>query len=77
MDPNMKPQKYWYLGFLGIIGLINIPGVYEKIMSGGSLWSLVNLLWLLWFLNFWPEADQSEAANNDACPAVSNDNTAP
>lgn len=49
-------QKYWYLGFLGFIGIYKLPQVITSIAIGESLWELLSLLWLFWFSCFLPES---------------------
>jgi hypothetical protein len=53
---NYKFEKYWYLGFLGLVGVYKLPLVMAYFQGNGSAWDLANLLWLLWFLNFIPVA---------------------
>jgi hypothetical protein len=48
-------DKYWYLGFLGLIGFYKMPLVWASFQGDGTLWDLTNLLWLLWLLYFLPE----------------------
>jgi hypothetical protein len=50
-----KMKKYWYLGFLGFIGLYKLPTVLSFFQGDGSWVDLLNLLWILWFFEFLPE----------------------
>ena len=50
-----KFDTYWYLGFLGSIGLYKLPLVLQYFQGNGSGWELTNLLWFFWFLNFIPK----------------------
>ncbi|MEH6525696.1 MAG: hypothetical protein V7723_06455 [Sneathiella sp.] len=60
----MKMQKYWYLGFLGLIGLYKLP-VFWTALTGTGHWSdFLNILWLLWFFYFVPET-KPEATTQD------------
>ncbi len=51
----MRMQKYWYLGFLGLVGIYFLPEVTKVFSGEASLWKLTNILWFLWFLNFIPD----------------------
>lgn len=51
----MKLQKYWYLGFLGLIGIYHLPALMATFQGDGSWWGMTNALWFLWFVNFIPE----------------------
>ena len=51
----MTFQKRWYLGFLGLIGVYELPKLIEVFSVGGSWWDLTGALWFLWFLYFIPE----------------------
>ncbi len=48
-------QKYWYLGFLGIIGIYQWPEVLAFFQGEASFWVLSDLLWFLWFSYFIPQ----------------------
>jgi len=49
-------QRFWYLGFLGLVGIYELPQVISAIQAGESLWALSNLLWLL-FLTYQLQAN--------------------
>jgi len=51
----MKFQKYWYLGFLGFIGVYELPSLIATLQGERSWWGLTSALWFLWFLYFIPE----------------------
>jgi len=51
---NYPLKKYWYLGFLGLVGIYELPEVLEYFKGNASVWALTNLLWLLWFDYFLP-----------------------
>lgn len=51
----VKFQKHWCLGFLGLIGVYELPKLIEVFQAGGSWWGLTSALWFLWFLYFIPE----------------------
>jgi hypothetical protein len=51
----MTFQKRWYLGFLGLIGVYELPKLIEVFSAGGSWWDLTGVLWFLWFFYFVPE----------------------
>jgi hypothetical protein len=52
---NYTFDKYWYLGFLGFVGIYELPVVIAYFQEGGSTWALTNLLWFLWFSHFIPK----------------------
>ncbi len=52
----MARQKHWYLGFLGLVGIYELPQLIAAFQPGGSWWGLTAALWFLWFLYFIPEA---------------------
>ena len=41
----MKMQKYWFLGFLGLIGFCKVPTIWAVIADGAHWMGLSNLLW--------------------------------
>jgi len=49
-------QKHWYLGFLGLIGVYELPKFIGAFQSTGSWWDFTAALWFLWFLYFIPES---------------------
>lgn len=51
----MTFQKYWYLGFLGLIGIYELLQFIGAFQPGGSWWDVTAALWFLWFLYFIPE----------------------
>lgn len=51
----MTFQKYWYLGFLGLIGIYELPQLIGALQADGSWWDFTAALWFLWFLYFVPE----------------------
>lgn len=53
----MTFQKHWYLGFLGLIGVYELPQIIGVFQTDGSWWDLMGVLWFLWFLYFVPEAN--------------------
>lgn len=57
---NMKMQKHWYLGLLGLIGLYKAPTLWAAINGMGDWTDFLNVLWFLWFFYFWPEAKPEE-----------------
>lgn len=63
----MKMQKYWYLGFLSLIGFYRLPLMLDYLQGAENSWLvLTNLLWFLWLLNFIPEfSDQDQSADNN------------
>ncbi len=58
----MTFQKRWYLGFLGLIGVYELPKLIGIFQPDGSWWDLTGALWFLWFFYFVPEnkADASD-----------------
>ncbi len=50
-----KFDKYWYLGFLGFIGIYKLPLPLEYFYGKGSALALIHLLWFLWFIFFIPQ----------------------
>lgn len=60
----MTFQKYWYLGFLGLIGVYELPKLIGVFSVDGSWWDLTSAFWFLWFLYFIPEtrSDTSDTA---------------
>lgn len=52
---GMTFQKHWYLGFLGLIGVYELPKLLSVFSDGGSWWGLTAALWFLWFFYFVPE----------------------
>lgn len=50
----MTLQHYWYLGFLGSIGIITLPASLIALTGFGPWYDALNLLWLGWFLYFVP-----------------------
>lgn len=60
----MKMQKFWYLGFLGLIGFYFVPDAIHAFEVEGHWLEAQGLLWFGWFLCFWPEeADTKEEEN--------------
>lgn len=57
----MRLQKNWFLGFLGLIGVVKLPDIMVAATGFGPWTDLVHLLWFLWFLNFIPDFDEGEA----------------
>lgn len=57
----MKFGKYWWLGFLGLIGVYQTPMMIDVISNGGSYLKLINVLWYFWFLEFIPKGDKGRA----------------
>lgn len=51
---NYKVNKYWYLGFLGLIGFYKLPEVLFFFQGNASAWELTNLLWFTWLFHFIP-----------------------
>ena len=51
----MTFQKRWYLGFLGLIGVYELPKLIEFFSADGSWWGLTGVFWFLWFFYFVPE----------------------
>ncbi|MCP3921737.1 MAG: hypothetical protein GY714_04040 [Desulfobacterales bacterium] len=60
MKTKMKFNKYWWFGFLGFLGFIDINLTIDYFKNGGSAIVLLNPLWFLWFLNFIPENKKVE-----------------
>jgi hypothetical protein len=52
----MTFQKRCYLGFLGLIGVYELPKLIGVFQADGSWWDLTGALWFLWFFYFVPEA---------------------
>lgn len=50
----MKFQKYWWLGFLGFVGLYKLPTVIGVFNGTEAAWRIIEMLWLLWFSYFFP-----------------------
>lgn len=61
----MTFQKHWYLGFLGLIGIYELPKLIGVFSAGGSWWDLTSALWILWLLYFIPETKSD--ASDTAC----------
>lgn len=60
-------QKYWYLGFLGFIGIYELPEVWAYFQGEGTFWVLTDLLWLLWFFDFLPtKIKQNDKHDSDS-----------
>jgi len=53
LKPKYIMQKDWYLGFIGIIGILKFPALLS-LFNGGDLRHLLNILWLFWFLFLLP-----------------------
>lgn len=53
----MRLQKHWYLGFLGVVGVYELPKLISVFQPDGSWWDLTGALWFIWFLYFLPAAD--------------------
>ncbi|SCA98130.1 Uncharacterized protein BWINRA5_01529 [Bacillus mycoides] len=56
----MKMQKNWWLGFLGLIGIYEIPGMIEAFQADKGWFALISLVWLLWFGYFIPEKKEDK-----------------
>ena len=56
----MKMQKYWYLGFLGLIGFYKAPTIWAVIADGAHWMGLSNLLWFLWLFYFVPQTTRKD-----------------
>lgn len=41
----MKMNKYWWLGFLGFMGIYKSPEILTYFSEGGSTWAMTGLLW--------------------------------
>lgn len=54
MDTHQM-KSTWYLGFLGFLVLLNIDSIAGVFTNGESPWQLLHLLWCLWFIYFIPE----------------------
>jgi len=52
---HYKFKKYWFLGFLGLIGFYELPTVIDYFQGQTDAWALLNLLWFLWFDHFIPK----------------------
>jgi len=52
---NYTFDKYWSLGFLGFVGIYELPTVIAYFQGNGSAWHLTGLLWFLWFSHFIPK----------------------
>lgn len=52
--------KYWYLGFLGFIGLFYLSEIRSFFLGEASIWALSHSLWFLWFSYFIPKNTQYE-----------------
>lgn len=52
---NYEFEKYWYLGFLGLIGFYELSPVIAYFQGQADAWILLNLLWFLWFSHFIPK----------------------
>lgn len=57
----MGLQKHWYLGFLGVIGIYELPAIVDAARGGGALWHLSGALWFLWFMHFLPDGTARDA----------------
>ncbi|USG61117.1 hypothetical protein NBZ79_18330 [Sneathiella marina] len=71
----MKLQKYWYLGFLGLIGLYKLPVLWAAFTGAGHWGDFLNILWLYWFFCFVPERKpEGQEQDKFDTPEVSHDN---
>ncbi len=61
----MTFQHHWYLGFLGLIGVYELPNLIEAFQADGSWWDLTGALWFLWFLYFVP-ASKARPTDDEA-----------
>lgn len=52
--PTRRFSRFWYLGFLGLIGFAELPPVISFFQGTHSAWALTGLLWFLWFSHFIP-----------------------
>jgi len=53
-------SKYWYLGFLGFIGLFYVSEMHSFFLGKESFWALSHALWFLWFSYFIPKKSEHE-----------------
>ncbi|WP_169543875.1 hypothetical protein [Sneathiella aquimaris] len=51
----MALKKYWYLGFLGMIGVWKLPLIFVAVTGFGPWTDALYAGWFLWFLNFIPK----------------------
>ncbi len=52
---NYKFDKYWFLGFLGLVGFYKISSIISYFQGQDSFWELSNILWFSWFFYFIPK----------------------
>lgn len=55
----MQVPKYWWLGFLGLIGLYKLPDVVAAFNGDKGPIEYLYLTWLLWLLYFVPQKPPS------------------
>jgi len=58
---GLKRQKHWYLGFIGIVGVLNFTHAIGPFFGHGGWWDTTSLLWLLWFSYFIPETETNSS----------------
>ncbi len=52
---NYTFDKYWFLGFIGLIGFYKLSSIFNYFQGQASIWELSNMLWFIWFLYFVPK----------------------
>jgi len=53
-DKRLRLQQHWWLGFLGIIGIVQFPGVLDAFHGTVGFREYLQLGWLIGFSYFIP-----------------------